>query len=142
LDPKEIVRVGYDTVSNAYRDDEGRGPAGLEIRYADWLAELIPHLNPSARVLDLGCGCGLPTTKLLAERFRVTGVDFSPVQIERARRLVPAQSFCAPTSQPLISHAAASMRRCPSMPSSMSPRPSIEGCTPAFGGGSARGVCS
>jgi len=96
VDPKEIVRAGYDTVSDAYRDDQGGGPAGLDIRYADWLAELIPRLTPSTRVLDLGCGCGLPTTKLLAERFRVTGVDFSPLQIERARRLVPrAQFLCA-----------------------------------------------
>lgn len=44
-------------------------------------------------VLDLGCGCGMPATEILAERFLVTGVDISPVQIERARRLVPAAQF-------------------------------------------------
>ncbi len=93
MDSKEIVRAGYDAVSYAYRDDRGRGPAGLEIQYTDWLAELIPRLTHGARVLDLGCGCGLPTTKFLAEQFQVTGVDFSPVQIERARRLVPEAEF-------------------------------------------------
>src|SRR5712692_9870138 len=56
LDPREIVRAGYDTVSDAYRDDQGGGPAGLEIPYADWLAELIPRLTPSAPLLDRGCG--------------------------------------------------------------------------------------
>jgi cyclopropane fatty-acyl-phospholipid synthase-like methyltransferase len=44
-------------------------------------------------VLDLGCGCGVPAAAILAERFMVTGVDISPVQIERARRLVPAAQF-------------------------------------------------
>ena len=44
-------------------------------------------------MLDIGCGCGVPATKLLAERFTVTGVDISAVQVERARRLVPAARF-------------------------------------------------
>ena len=55
------------------------------------------HLIPAGGdVLDLGCGCGLPGTRLLAARYCVTGVDISPVQIERARSLVPAARFhCA-----------------------------------------------
>lgn len=44
-------------------------------------------------MLDLGCGCGIPASRLLATRFRVTGVDLSDVQIERAMRLVPAAHF-------------------------------------------------
>jgi cyclopropane fatty-acyl-phospholipid synthase-like methyltransferase len=50
-------------------------------------------LDDGDRVLDLGCGCGVPATATLAERFVVTGVDISPVQIDRARRLVPAALF-------------------------------------------------
>ncbi|HXN02987.1 MAG TPA: class I SAM-dependent methyltransferase, partial [Candidatus Dormibacteraeota bacterium] len=50
-------------------------------------------LDAGDPVLDLGCGCGVPATAVLAERFAVTGVDISPVQIERARRLVPAAKF-------------------------------------------------
>ncbi|MDQ6714290.1 MAG: class I SAM-dependent methyltransferase [Candidatus Dormibacteraeota bacterium] len=47
-------------------------------------------------VLDLGCGCGIPATAILAERYAVTGIDLSPVQIARARRLVPRAKFeCA-----------------------------------------------
>jgi cyclopropane fatty-acyl-phospholipid synthase-like methyltransferase len=46
--------------------------------------------------LDIGCGCGLPATKLLSETFEVTGIDISAVQVERARRLVPSARFvCA-----------------------------------------------
>jgi SAM-dependent methyltransferase len=61
--------------------------------YAAWvqvLAERSPEHSP---VLDIGCGCGLSATKLLAERFDVAGVDFSEVQISRAKRLVPAARF-------------------------------------------------
>jgi SAM-dependent methyltransferase len=49
--------------------------------------------NDGDPVLDLGCGCGVPATATLAERFLVTGVDISPVQIERATQLVPAARF-------------------------------------------------
>ncbi|HVS08148.1 MAG TPA: class I SAM-dependent methyltransferase [Candidatus Dormibacteraeota bacterium] len=58
-----------------------------------WLAEVTPLLKDGDPVLDLGCGCGVPATAILAERFLVTGVDISPVQVERARRLVPAAQF-------------------------------------------------
>jgi trans-aconitate methyltransferase len=44
-------------------------------------------------VLDLGCGNGVPVCQLLSERFDVTGVDISDVQIQRARRLVPRAAF-------------------------------------------------
>jgi SAM-dependent methyltransferase len=104
-DPKDIVRDGYDRISYEYRDDAGRGssadaglPAGRP-DYEAWLAELMPLLNDGDTVLDLGCGCGVPATAILAGRYAVTGVDLSPVQIERARRLVPAAQFdCADMS--------------------------------------------
>jgi cyclopropane fatty-acyl-phospholipid synthase-like methyltransferase len=44
-------------------------------------------------VLDLGCGCGVPVARRLAQRYAVTGVDLSPVQVERARGLVPNATF-------------------------------------------------
>jgi SAM-dependent methyltransferase len=87
---KEIVRRGYDRVSYAYRTGAGADDlAG----YDAWLAELSPLLPENSPVLDLGCGCGLPVTQTLAANFAVTGVDISPVQIERARRLVPGARF-------------------------------------------------
>jgi SAM-dependent methyltransferase len=92
-----IVREGYDRVSYEYRDDAGRGPAKDQPLgrpdYEAWLAELMPLLRDGDPVLDLGCGCGVPATAILAERYTVTGVDLSPVQIARARRLIPHAQF-------------------------------------------------
>ena len=92
-DPRELVRVGYDLASRAYRGDtfelEGSG-------YGYWLGRLAPLLADGARVLDLGCGNGVPVARELVKRCAVTGVDLSPVQIERARALVPGARFvCA-----------------------------------------------
>ena len=87
---KEVVRQGYDKLSYAYRGDDT--PDDHE-DYASWIGVLADRLPEHFPVLDIGCGCGLPATKLLAERFEVTGVDFSEVQIERARKLVPAAQF-------------------------------------------------
>ncbi|TMD41850.1 MAG: class I SAM-dependent methyltransferase [Chloroflexi bacterium] len=87
--PKDIVREGYDRISYSYRDDAGTASD----RYEEWLAQLTPLLEDGDPVLDIGCGCGVPATKLLAQRFLVTGVDLSAVQVERARRLVPAARF-------------------------------------------------
>ena len=93
IDPKTIVREGYDRASYAYRGDEF---TLARSGYAYWLSRLEPALAPGSRVLDLGCGCGVPATRELARRHQVTGVDISPVQIARARRLVPNARFqCA-----------------------------------------------
>lgn len=90
---KEIVRRGYDKVSYAYCDDAGAHAFGADTAL---LAELFTLLPENSAVLDLGCGCGLPVSQALAGKFNVTGVDISPVQVERARRLVPGARFiCA-----------------------------------------------
>jgi ubiquinone/menaquinone biosynthesis C-methylase UbiE len=93
-DPKDIVRRGYDLVSRAYRrDDAGDG------EYAAWLDLLERRVTPPSHVLDLGCGCGVPVARRLARRYALTGVDLSPVQIARARELVPDATFvCADMS--------------------------------------------
>lgn len=90
-DPKGVVRRGYDLVSRAYRADDA-----AEEGYAEWLDLLEVRVPAPAKVLDLGCGCGVPVARRLSPRYDVTGVDFSRVQIERARTLVPTATFkCA-----------------------------------------------
>lgn len=91
--PKEIVATGYDKVSFAYQEDNCDASNSP---YVQWLGELTTRLKKGSRVLDLGCGCGIPVACLLIEHFVVTGVDISPVQIERARQLgLKAEFICA-----------------------------------------------
>lgn len=88
-DHTEIVRRGYDALSHRYRRDDDSPP-----EYREWLAALLARLPDRARVLDLGCGNGIPLAKTLADAgHEVTGVDLSDVQVERARRLVPGATF-------------------------------------------------
>ncbi len=90
-DPKSVVRRGYDLVSRAYRADDAEDGV-----YREWLDLLEQRIEPGAKILDLGCGCGVPVARRLARRYAVTGVDISPVQVARARELVPAAMFlCA-----------------------------------------------
>lgn len=94
---RDLVRRGYDRISLAYRSDDGRsnlnGPEDAST-YFPWLKELAALLPPPARVLDLGCGAGVPADKWLVEAgFEVTGVDISEVQIQRASCLVRGATF-------------------------------------------------
>ncbi len=96
---RELVRRGYDAISHLYRGDDGRpgvdrSPPDWADVHVSWVDELAASLPAGSRVLDLGCGAGLPAARRLVERgFEVTGLDFSHVQIERARLLVPEATF-------------------------------------------------
>jgi SAM-dependent methyltransferase len=94
---RALVRRGYDAISLAYRGDDGRAASSSAedvSRYAGWVAELAGLLPAGGTVADLGCGAGIPATRELAGYgLRVIGVDFSAVQLARARRLVPAASL-------------------------------------------------
>jgi SAM-dependent methyltransferase len=88
-DPKELVRRGYDALSLRY--DEAYGS---ETKYQPWIRELCRRIPGGSRVLDLGCGSGVPVARdLTAAGVQVTGVDISEVQIRRARDLVPGAEF-------------------------------------------------
>ena len=91
---RAMVRRGYDAMSLRYRsDDTMRSPVSAEdvARSTGWVDELAELLPRNATVADLGCGCGLPATEVMCRHgWRVLGVDFSLVQLRRARRLVPA----------------------------------------------------
>jgi SAM-dependent methyltransferase len=94
---RDLVRRGYDAISLAYRGDEGQAASSSAedvSRYAGWVTELAALLPAGATVADLGCGAGIPATLELARHgLRVLGVDFSAVQLARARRLVPGAAL-------------------------------------------------
>lgn len=90
-DPKQIVAEGYDAISDRYFE----WASSFHTPAMRWLDDLLARLEDGSEVLDLGCGRGVPFTQKLARRHRVTGVDISPRQIERARTLVPEARFVA-----------------------------------------------
>lgn len=74
-----------DRYDEAFPHKEGQLLAG------SWL---IASLPAGARVLDLGCGTGLPTARQLVEAgVGVTGVDLSAGMLARARENVPDADF-------------------------------------------------
>ena len=90
-DPRtQLVGAGYDAMIDTWEawsariEDDAR---------AAWTAELVERLASGARVLELGCGGGSTETRMLAERFALTGVDLSLRQLERARERVPGATF-------------------------------------------------
>jgi len=94
---RDLVRRGYDVISHAYRNDAGESNVASRettATYNGWIDELAALIPPASRVLDLGCGAGVPAARaLVAHGFRVTGVDISGVQITRAKQLVPEAEF-------------------------------------------------
>lgn len=93
-DPRtQIVAEGYDAIGDAFA--EWRTRIAGDPRQ-EWEEQLVSRLSEGARVLELGCGAGSPETAGLARRFRLTGVDISPRQVERASAAIPAaEFFCA-----------------------------------------------
>jgi SAM-dependent methyltransferase len=93
-DPRtQLVADCYDAIGDTFAEWRER-IAGDPRR--EWEDELSRRVVEGARVLELGCGAGSPETRRLASRFRLTGVDISPRQVERARATVPGAEFlCA-----------------------------------------------
>ena len=87
--PKEIVARGYDAIALRYAEWAGQ----IDSPVMEWVRDLDGRLDEGADVVELGCGRGVPATRELARRHRVTGVDISAVQVELARHHVPEASF-------------------------------------------------
>ncbi|MET7800851.1 class I SAM-dependent DNA methyltransferase [Streptomyces decoyicus] len=79
----------FDAIGDRYDDafphKEGQLASGA------WLAGTLPA---GSRVLDLGCGTGLPTARQLADAgHRVVGIDLSPSMVALARENAPDADF-------------------------------------------------
>jgi Methylase involved in ubiquinone/menaquinone biosynthesis len=85
---KETVRKGYNAIANRYLAERTRDSEDVRL-----LNGFIERLPENSKVLDAGCGAGVPITQRLSEHFTVTGVDFSEAQIELAKKNVPNAKF-------------------------------------------------
>jgi SAM-dependent methyltransferase len=90
MDPKRIVADGYDEIAQRFLEWSPLRPSDARLRYLALACELIPA---GARVLELGCGAGIPMTAALADGRKVTGVDISATQVRMAREHVPSATF-------------------------------------------------
>ncbi|MBE7182343.1 MAG: class I SAM-dependent methyltransferase, partial [Terriglobus roseus] len=88
-DNRSAVEQGYDLCSAAYTSTRSQD----SVRE---LTLLTTRLPPSSKILDLGCGAGIPVALSLTTHpnsYHVTGVDISLEQIKHARLNVPAATF-------------------------------------------------
>jgi ubiquinone/menaquinone biosynthesis C-methylase UbiE len=81
------VATAYDAVNAAIFLPCG-GSGRLRQRLVDDL-----EVRPGHRVLELGCGTGQVTTRLLAAGSDVVAIDQMPAMLTRARRRAPAATF-------------------------------------------------
>lgn len=83
--PKQVVADGYDQIAPRYLAWRPRRDREVE--------RLLALVKPGWRILDLGCGAGLPVTKALADVAEVIGVDLSAAQLKLAKQHVPSARF-------------------------------------------------
>ena len=88
MEAKKTVKDGYDAIAYQYLASRTQKTTDLQL-----LDEFIRKQPAKARVLDAGCGAGIPVTQILSAYFEVVGVDFSEKQIELARKNVPNANF-------------------------------------------------
>jgi SAM-dependent methyltransferase len=91
--------MDYDDFAAAEKSgwsDDGRADAYIAL-FAPAADQLIPPLvaavTGAGSVLDLCCGHGNATRHLVDAGMEVTGLDFSPAMLDRARRHVPEADF-------------------------------------------------
>lgn len=79
---------GYEEIASAFIAERGRNSSGVGASVvADW-SQILPS---GATVLDLGCGTGIPISKVLIEcGFNVCGVDASPTMVAVFRDHFPS----------------------------------------------------
>jgi SAM-dependent methyltransferase len=80
----------YDTLAPRY--DEWSGAVMPDVRAA-WARQLEVVISDGERVVELGCGTGVPVGRWLAARFDYTGVDASPGMLAEARRHLHTAKF-------------------------------------------------
>jgi SAM-dependent methyltransferase len=87
------ARALWDDEAGTFDDapDHGLRDPGVRAAWRELMLELLPPAP--ARVADLGCGTGTLSMLLAGEGYDVTGVDFSPEMIRRARAKAPGLTF-------------------------------------------------
>jgi len=88
VDPKRIIREGYDRLGGRYRDWN----SGSDAVRGWFMDEILQRLPAGADVLELGCGWG-SAAPTLGDGRSYTGVDLSSGQLAIARDRLPDATF-------------------------------------------------
>lgn len=87
-DKKELIKYSYNQLA--------RKNLPCRFIFEDWkhLERLANRLKPNSKILDVGCGNGIPIDKFLIDKgFDVTGIDISEEQITLAKKNFPKGKF-------------------------------------------------
>jgi len=85
---ENVVKRGYDKIAESYQANRH------EFDNTKELQEFASFLPKNAKILDVGCGAGVPVAKFLVESgFQVVGIDFSEKMLKLARRNVTQATF-------------------------------------------------
>lgn len=83
--------AAFDAIGERY--DDAFPHKSAQIIATQWV---IDRLSPGTRVLDVGCGTGVPTAGMMVESgLEVVGIDVSAEMLRIARHNVPGAQFAA-----------------------------------------------
>jgi len=84
-----VIADGYDRISSTYLAWSSQSAGRQHVKHM-----ALETLGSGSRILELGCGAGVPLTKaLLSAGHHVTGIDISPGQIRAAKANLPDGNF-------------------------------------------------
>ncbi|KAH6618141.1 methyltransferase type 11 [Chaetomium sp. MPI-SDFR-AT-0129] len=94
-DPKSIVSEAYNDIAPWYLEWVSKQPSSPRERYTNIMLKNLPTTAPQKpRILEVGCGPGIPTTRMLLDRgAHVVANDIAAKQLEMARVRCPEASF-------------------------------------------------
>ncbi|MCG3225373.1 MAG: class I SAM-dependent methyltransferase [Candidatus Heimdallarchaeota archaeon] len=85
---EKIVEEGYNKIALNYHSERNKFESIIELR------QFTELLTSGAKILDVGCGAGVPVTKYLVdEGFSVIGIDISEEMLSLAKKHVPKGEF-------------------------------------------------
>ena len=85
---EKIVEEGYNKIALKYHSERNKFESIIELR------QFTKLLASGAKILDVGCGAGVPVTLFLVdEGFSVVGLDISEEMLSLAKKHVPKGEF-------------------------------------------------
>lgn len=88
MEQEKVVEEGYDVMAQNYHDQRDKFDSSPELK------EFAKQFDKGAKIVDLGCGAGVPVIKFLVEQgFEVTGVDISEGMLKLAKKNVPEANY-------------------------------------------------